>query len=135
MANTPIKIEQFGQTKFFNLNDARALFPLVRKITDKHYKKLIPVQCKIEHMLSNDPRRSAIEREYEIIVTQWKQKMERLGLISKGLWLVNFDVGDGYLCWKYPELEIAYYYDYDAGFAGRRKLSEVIEEIDPDWAL
>ena len=135
MTNEFIKIEKFGQTKVFNLHEAEALFPLVQKITDKHYKKLVPVQSRIERMLSSDPRRSAVESEYETIVTQWKQKIERLGLVTKGLWLVDFDVGDGYLCWKYPELEIAYYHDYDAGFAGRRKLSEVIEELDPDWAV
>ena len=61
-------------------------------------------------------------------------KMERLGLVVKGLWLVDFDTGDGYLCWKYPELRINHYHEYNAGFAGRRELAEVIEELDPDWA-
>lgn len=135
MTNDFIKIERVGETRFFNLAEAQELFPLVKRITDKHYKKLLPVQSKIEKMLSNDPRRSMVEQEYEAIVMQWKQKVERLGLVTKGLWLVDFDVGDGYLCWKYPELEIAYFHDYDAGFSGRRRLSEVIEELDPDWAL
>jgi hypothetical protein len=61
-------------------------------------------------------------------------KMARLGLMVKGLWLVDFDTGDGYLCWKFPELKIGQYHGYHEGYTARRPLREVIEELDPDWA-
>ena len=66
---------------------------------------------------------------------RWVAKMERLGLVIKGLWLVDFDTGDGYLCWKFPELKLGHYHTYQEGFSGRRPLREVIEEFDPDWAV
>ena len=47
--------------------------------------------------------------------------MTALGGQPKGLWLVDFDSGDGFsFCWKYGEEEIAHVHAYDAGFAGRR---------------
>jgi len=35
------------------------------------------------------------------------------------LWLVDFDNGEGYYCWSYPEPAITHYHGYDDGFAGR----------------
>ena len=48
--------------------------------------------------------------------------MEALGIVVKGLWLVDFDNGEGYYCWKYPEPAIRHYHGYDEGFAGRMKI-------------
>lgn len=131
------QITQIGsveEPRIFYLEEAKALFPLVWQITHQAYTKLQPVKCRLENMLATDPRMVAVEKEYEAIVKQWVRKMERLGVVVQGLWLVDFDTGDGYLCWRYPELKIGHYHDYTVGFADRQPLSEVIEELDPDWA-
>ena len=131
------QIAQIGsvdEPRIFTLTEAQDLFPLVRRITADAYEELQPVKQTLRNMMSTDPRIVKIENAYEEIVKRWVNKMERLGLVVKGLWLVDFDTGDGYLCWKYPELQINHYHEYTTGFAGRRGLDEVIEEIDPDWA-
>lgn len=120
--------------RMFTLAEAHALFPLVRRITEAAYRELEPVRRKLEAMVPANPRMQEVEREYEGIVKAWVGKMERLGLVVKGLWLVDFDTGDGYLCWKFPELKLGHYHGYHEGFSGRRPLREVIEELDPDWA-
>jgi hypothetical protein len=129
-----IQIGSVDDPRIFELEEARALFPLVRRITAESYEELQPVKQRLQNMLSTDPRIVQVEKSYEEIVKRWMSKMERLGLVVKGLWLVDFDTGDGYLCWKYPELKINHFHDYSSGFAGRRNLEEVIEELDPDWA-
>lgn len=123
-----------GETRVFSLSEAKALFPLVRHITQTAYAELEPVRKSLEAMLPTDPRIADIEYQYEAIVKRWVGKMERLGLVVKGLWLVDFDTGDGYLCWKFPELRLAHYHGYDEGFANRRPLEQVVEELDPDWS-
>jgi hypothetical protein len=40
----------------------------------------------------------------------------------KGLWLVDFDNGSGYYCWRYPELRLEYYHSYDGGFGSRMRI-------------
>lgn len=120
--------------RIFSLAEAEALFPLVRKITQAAYQELEPVRRNLEAMIPSNPLIREVEREYEAIVKRWVAKMERLGLVVKGLWLVDFDTGDGYICWKFPELKLGHYHGYHEGFAGRRPLREVIEEFDPDWA-
>lgn len=120
--------------RIFSLAEAEALFPLVRKITQAAHQELEPVRRNLEAMVPSNPLIRDVEREYEAIVKRWVAKMERLGLVVKGLWLVDFDTGDGYLCWKFPELKLGHYHGYHEGFTGRRPLREVIEEFDPDWA-
>jgi hypothetical protein len=120
--------------RVFTLAEARSVFPLVRRITEAAYHELEPVRRKLEAMIPANPRMQQVERQYETIVKAWVGKMERLGLVVKGLWLVDFDTGDGYLCWKFPELKLGHYHGYHEGFGARRPLREIIEELDPDWA-
>jgi hypothetical protein len=120
--------------RVFTLGEARALFPLVRRLTRAAHQELEPVRRILEGIVPTNPKIRDVERDYETIVKRWVGKMERLGLVVKGLWLVDFDTGDGYLCWKFPELQIGYYHPYHEGYSGRRSLREVVEELDPDWA-
>ncbi len=129
-----IQIGSVGDPRIFALDEARELFPLVRRITADAYEELQPVKQRLRNMMSTDPRIVQVEKSYEEIVKRWVSKMERLGLVVQGLWLVDFDTGDGYLCWKYPELKINHFHDYTAGFSDRRNLEDIIEEFDPDWA-
>lgn len=54
----------------------------------------------------------------------WVERIHRLGALAKGLWLVDFDTGDGYLCWAYPEERIEYFHSYESGFKSRRRIKE-----------
>ena len=64
----------------------------------------------------------ALEEEREAIVHEWASRIHALGLEIKGLWLVDFDSGAGYYCWKYPEPSLDHFHGYDEGFAGRLAL-------------
>jgi hypothetical protein len=135
MANATIhQIAPCDDPRVFTLAEAQALFPLVRRLTQAAYHELEPVRRQLEATVPTSPALQDIERQYEAIVKRWVGKMERLGLVVKGLWLVDFDTGDGYLCWKFPELRIGYYHGYHEGYAGRVPLRQVVEELDPDWA-
>lgn len=131
-ASTLVQIQ--GDSRVFSLSEAMALFPLVRRLTEASYRELKPVQETLKAMLPTNPAIADVESQYRSIVRRWMGKMERLGLVVKGLWLVDFDTGDGYLCWRYPELKLGHYHSYDQGFGNRRPLQEVVEELDPDWA-
>lgn len=122
------------ETRVFTLAEARALLPVVRRATVQAHAALDPVKARLAHMLASDPQFAQVEQQYRDIVKAWVTKMERLGLVAKGLWVVDFDTGDGSLCWRFPKLRIAHWHAYGTGFAGRRPLAEVIEELRPDWA-
>jgi len=75
-----------------------------------------------------------IEAEYQEVVSRWKFKIEQLGATVCGLWMVNFEVSDGALSWRHPELTLSYFIANDTGFSERIKLTTYIEEHDPDWS-
>jgi len=126
---------EIGATnKLFNLREAKSLAPVVQSITQKHQTELAPVRHRLSKMLSNDPRRPMYEQQYESIVSRWRQKIIQLGATVVGLWDVQFDVGEGGLSWRHPELSLAYFCEHDSLNSQRVKLADYIETHDPDWA-
>ena len=83
--------------KLFDLSEAQRLLPIIQAITETHFEQLKPIQSRLNLMLSNDPRRSLVEADYEQLVSRWRTKVEQLGAVVTGLWVVGFDVGDGLL--------------------------------------
>jgi len=127
-------VEIGHKDKLFSIHEARELLPLVRGLTSSQREALMPIQERLNKMLANDPRRKVFERDYEVVVSHWRNKVELLGARVSGLWTVEFDVGGGSLCWRYPELSLNYFRAGGASFSERVKLSDYIDEIDPDWA-
>lgn len=121
-------------TRVFNLAEALELFPVVFRITKQAHENLVPVQRQLKLLPRGSSELTRAEERYRDLVNAWVSKLRRLGVTVKGLWLVDFDTGDGYLCWKFPELRLSHYHGYEEGFSGRRPLPEVIDELDPDWA-
>ena len=128
-----MSIEIGQKNKLFNLDEAQEHLPLVKTITQKYQLLLAPIQNRLNKMLSNDPRRAEVEVEYEKIVSVWLGKIEQLGARVQGLWVVEFSVGEGHLCWRYPELSLNYIRLKGQVFSSRIKLANYIEEYDPDW--
>jgi len=120
--------------KLYNLREARELFGLVHSVTEDQNDQLAPVQARLNKMLANDPRRKVYEKDYERIVEQWSNKIQLLGARVSGLWMVEFDVGEGSLAWRYPELSLNYFLPHGTSFSERVVLRDYIEENDPDWA-
>ena len=60
---------------------------------------------------------------YELIVTEWAENIIAMGIEVKGLWLIDFDSGGGYYCWRHPEQSLEYFHGYEEGFGGRVKLN------------
>lgn len=61
-----------------------------------------------------------IEESLDEDIQECKDKVEKLGGIVSGLWRVDFDSGDGYYCWHFPEREVKYHHKYNEGSAQRR---------------
>ena len=54
---------------------------------------------------------------------RWATSLTDLGIEVKGLWLIDFDCGSGYYCWKYPEPALQFFHGYEEGFSGRVQLN------------
>ena len=129
-----IQIGSPADSKLYVLAEASELLPVVRKITENAYERLSRLDERLELMLLCDPRRTKIADEYEKIVRKWIASITRLGAIPNGLWRVDFDTGEGYLCWRFPELKIGFFREYKENFDERKPVKLLIEETAPIWA-
>ena len=66
--------------------------------------------------------RAAIDLRIQALVERWAKEVEALGAEAKGVWLVDFDNGSGYYCWRWPETELGWFHGYEDGFAGRTRI-------------
>ncbi len=98
------------------------MLPRVHALTEQAAGEVDRLSSAIHRMPETDPARAATLTELDAVVAAWTKQVQGLGLEVKGLWLVDFDNGDGYYCWKYPEAAILHYHGYDEGFAGRMKI-------------
>ena len=111
-----------GQRQF-SLDQAQILLPTIQSITAQAVHEVESCLSRL-HPQPADPLRNEVHRECNRIVQRWAQQVHDLGAVVNGLWLVDFDNGEGFYCWKYPEPMIEFYHDYDVGFAGRRQIAE-----------
>jgi hypothetical protein len=107
----------------FTLQEARALLPRVRDLT-QHYYNLVE---ELRDSLSDPDNTDEVKRldaRLHATVQQWATALQELGVEVKGLWLADFDSGDGYYyCWQLGEDDIEHFHRYETGFAGRRPIA------------
>jgi hypothetical protein len=109
---------EIHQKRIFSLNEAEALLPVIRRVTKATQANLEPLTRRLPYT-ENGEAKAALEKEIQSFFQAWCRKVERLGAEAKGLWIVDFDSGNGYYCWHYPESKISFYHGYAEGFRGR----------------
>ena len=105
--------------RIFSYDEALGLFPLVRDLTDSAVRQIEALLNPIQSRDEMETRREEIEATYRRIVDAWSEELQSLGCVVKGPWLVDFDNGDGFYCWKYPEQSLSFFHTYEDGFPGR----------------
>ncbi len=116
------QIFEIDQKKYFTLDEARELLPVIRRITKASHDQIMKLNQKLSY-LTDKLRQDEVEAEMQEEFQEWVMKMKRLGCEAKGSWLVDFDSGEGYFCWRYPEEELNHFHNYQEGFGGRITLS------------
>lgn len=106
----------------FSLQQARALLPDVKHLTADAVRRTESLASQLHGLPEDDPEHVSLSLALREVVDTWANQLGLLGLVAKGLWLVDFDNGEGYYCWSYPEPTISHYHDYNDGFAGRMKI-------------
>lgn len=125
---------QIGKQQVFNLQEARLLLPTIEKITKRFHSRTTKIESRLQRLVMADPRRRSLLEDFGEHVSDWKTKMEGLGVSANNLWQVQFNVGDGFLCWQFPELVISHFLPKGEDWQDKVKLKEYIESYDPDWA-
>ena len=111
----------------FTLEEARALLPQVKTIT-RHYYRMVEAWRDDIRNPDDTAELEELEQRIHAALRQWVAELNSLGVEVKGLWLADFDSGDGYYyCWKLGEDDIEHFHRYETGFAGRRPITLLSE--------
>lgn len=112
-------MEEAGERRW-SLEGARAVLADVRARTEKAVAQVYPLVRERER--ADGEARRAIDARIQAIVSRWAREIEALGAEVKGAWLVDFDNGSGYYCWRWPEDGLEYFHGYEDGFEGRTRI-------------
>jgi hypothetical protein len=107
--------------RIFTLDEARGLMPQVQATTEPVYTLAASLAEELSQAeeASDEARAQDLRERLQTLVQSWQQSMQDLEAEVKGLWLVDFDSGDGYWCWVYPESELDHWHSYEGGFRSR----------------
>lgn len=108
--------------RVFSLDEAGRLLPRVKAVTREAVTRVEALTVQIQALPDEHPTRARLSSDIEHAIRTWTREVQSLGLEVKGLWLVDFDNGEGYYCWCYPEETVTHFHGYDEGFAGRMKI-------------
>ena len=103
----------------FTLKQALDMLPQVKHLTADAVRRAETLASQLRGLGEDDPAYVALSGALRDVVNSWADEVKSLGPEAKGMWLVDFDNGEGYYCWSYPEETIGHYHGYDEGFAGR----------------
>jgi hypothetical protein len=106
----------------FTLQQARELLPQIKHLTADAVRRAESLASQLQGLGEDDPAHVQLSSALRDVVSAWADEVRALGLEVKGLWLVDFDNGEGYYCWCYPEETITHFHGYDEGFAGRIRI-------------
>jgi hypothetical protein len=108
-----------AEKRTFSYDEAVALLPEVREITEKAYRQVEELRAAV----GDQPRDAErFELEATAIVNDWATRVRFFGIEVKGIWLVDFDNGSGYYCWRWPETALLFFHTYEDGIAGRMRI-------------
>ncbi len=111
-----------SEARQWTLASAREMLGEVRERTGKAVEEVEALLVERQKLPNGTPQAAAADRTVAERVGRWAREMEALGADVKGPWLVDFDNGSGYFCWRWPEESLDYFHGYDEGFAGRRRI-------------
>lgn len=121
-----MNIISLNEAKQFTLDEAQRLLPLVYRLTEEAHYKVKKLMNQVEALKGHSSLKVIeLEDSINVEVERWQNKVKRLGLLPKGVWLADFDSGTGYYCWKFPETEIKYFHKYKDGFSGRIEIQSI----------
>lgn len=108
-----------ARERIFTFGEAAGLLDEIRPLTEQAFLKIEDVRSRAA---AGSASSEDLQAEAHAIVAEWAEAVKERGAEVKGLWLVDFDNGSGYYCWRYPELRLEYYHSYDGGFGSRMRI-------------
>jgi len=94
----------------FTREEAESLLPIVRRITETAAVQTKDLSEQLRWVPADEPLSSRLRQDMDLIVRRWAVKVKRLGCAPRGIWLVDFDAGDGWFSWRYGDEQLSFFH-------------------------
>jgi len=107
--------------RVFTLEEARAILPQVQAVTRPVFElaSSMAEELQASEDAQDETRVEELQERLEALMESWAEAVRLMGPDVKGPWLVDFDSGDGYWCWAFPEEGLDHWHSYEGGFGSR----------------
>ena len=137
-SSTPSRSSPIRPPRRFSLEQANRALPLVKRIVADIVRMHAQATTHRETIESTTgPLAIAAQHELDLAIDRLEELVDELNTI--GVELKDYETGlvdfvgrhegrDVYLCWKLGEEKITHWHELDAGFAGRKPVSQLHEK-------
>ncbi len=98
----------------FTQEEALDLLPVVRRITEKVAEDVAGLQEQIRFVPHSEPLYQRIYSQIELAFRRWAIKISKLGCEPRGIWLVDFDAGNGWFTWRLGDAGLAFFHSHES---------------------
>lgn len=98
----------------FTKEEAESLLPIIRRITDRAAEDAKEIHEQLKFVPGDEPLHKRLHMEMDRIIRRWAIKVSQLGCEPRGIWLVDFDAGDGCFSWRIGDESLSYFHPYAA---------------------
>jgi len=106
----------------FTFEQACALMSEVRQKTRAAVDEVEGLEVPFDDADDPDEAKDKLREAAGKVLARWAGEMNAMGIEVKGPWLIDFDSGAGYYCWRWPEESLQFFHGYEEGFAGRVRI-------------
>ena len=96
----------------FTQDEAEELLPIVRRITEVAASRAQDINEQMRWAPREEPLSARLRAELDLVVRRWAIKVSRLGCEPRGVWLVDFDAGDGWFSWRYGDEQLSFFHPH-----------------------
>lgn len=93
----------------FTEEQAESMLPTVKRITAEAARQAAKIEEQLRFIPREEPIFGRLATELDLLIRRWAIKLKKLGLRPTGLWIVDFDAGDGWFTWRLGDEHVSYF--------------------------
>ena len=93
----------------FTEEEAQNLLPTVKRITAQAAVEAEKIEEQLRFIPRDEPIFRRLAGDLDLLIRRWAIKIKKLGLKPSGIWIVDFDAGEGWFSWRLGEERVTYF--------------------------
>lgn len=102
------------------------MLPIVRRITERAACQAMDIEERLRFIPREEPLHRRLRIRLETTYKLWAAKVERLGCEPRGIWLIDFDAGDGWFSWRYGDDGLNFFHSHSVSAKCPSRMDELL---------